>query len=576
MGNYQTTIDAIAGISEGSDFMFKIKKGFTLIEVILSIALLGILAVAFLPSMSNYIRWIVNTKTDITQKAFETQDAMETAIQEVIKAMNKGTGAIDPAEYTSLNITEKTEVKLFKDKFSKYASRQYPSAYKVEVAEGNKKFTTLVGDKRLPELPVPVINTVSRTFVKNGVERPGNHEYFNYTNLKILAKSNMSENPQNSFNRYRNDWYVSKPGFIIPIQDIDKIDEDNDLGRIYPAFPDDYVAVPIYSELGSAYTYVSATQRNISAELKNDIVSKYPGRHILYTITPFAKSLKKGITSSLLPLYVYGPDVTANLMLHLDASTINMSDIYNSSTNSNGTILFEDEENYIRSWKNSRASVETENTNPYKATQASKASMPVLVKDTVFLKPEIPFQTEAVDGEMIYSVWGRALGNEPDASSYSNMTITGINTAVNNNWSMFLVMRKIKSPLAPASGPIIKNNSGGEWSLGWEVAADDYQLKLISDPTDPTSEVALSDVPDDWLLVHAKSTESGTYLKAASLEKGGVYNQYASGTGTIDINDINMTFNGVEIAEILLYNANESSEDIGKIETYLTNKYNPD
>ena len=68
MGNYQTTIDAIAGISEGSDFMFKIKKGFTLIEVILSIALLGILAVAFLPSMSNYIRWIVNTKTDITDR----------------------------------------------------------------------------------------------------------------------------------------------------------------------------------------------------------------------------------------------------------------------------------------------------------------------------------------------------------------------------------------------------------------------------------------------------------------------------------------------------------------------------
>ena len=158
------------------DIMLKIKRGFTLIEVIVSIALLGILAVAFLPSISKYFQWLVDTKTNITQKAFEIQDEMETTIQEVIKAMSSG--AIAPADYISLGITEKIDVKLFKDDFSSYTARQYPSAYKVEVSDGgNKKFATLVGDKRLPELPVPVIETVKRVFIKNGAESLSEHEY---------------------------------------------------------------------------------------------------------------------------------------------------------------------------------------------------------------------------------------------------------------------------------------------------------------------------------------------------------------------------------------------------------------
>lgn len=556
--------------------MLRNKRGFTLIEVIVSIALLGILSVAFLPSVSGYFKWIVDTKTNVTKKAFEAQDNMEIAIQKVTKAMKSGT--IAAADYTSLNISEKIEVKLFTSDFSGYASRQYPTAYKVEISEsGSKKFVSLVGDKRLPELPVPVINTVSRVFIKNDAEKDSTHEYFNYPNLKIMAKSNMTDNPGNSFNRYRSDWYVSKPGFIIPIQDIGNINEDSDFGRIYPGFPDDYIALPIYSELGSAYSYINATERRISAELKNDIVNKHPGRHILYTITPFAKSLKKGSTSSLLPLYIYGPDVTTSLVLHLDASTINMSDKYHASTNTNGTILHEDNEHYIRRWKNSRTYVETESTNTYNAIQTTKANMPVLIKNNdpegIFMGPEIPFQAEDVDGSTVYSVWGRALGNKLSATINSNMTITGINSGINNDWSMFLVMRRVNTPLAPTNGPIIKNNSGTNWSLGWGVAGSNFQLQLNA----PTNQISLPNIPDDWLLVHAKSTASaGMSLKAKSLNKNSTYNQYASGTGTININDINILFNGVEISEVLLYNSNMNSDDIDKIEEYLTSKYNPD
>jgi len=498
------------------DFMFRTKRGLTLIEVIVSIALLGIIAISFLPSIANQFSFLVETRTNITQRAFAIQDDMETSIQEAIEALRNG--AIAEDDWTDFEITDKISVKLFEDDFSGYTYRVYPSAYKVEVSDGgNKKLVTLVGDKRLPELPVPIIETVSRVFIKEGSESPSTHEYYNYTDLRIMAKSNMTSNPQNSFNRYRTDWYVSKPGFIIPVQDISIIDEDNDFGRIYPSFPDDYDAIPIYSELGSGYSYISSTERRISVELKNNIVNKYPGKHILYSITPFAKSLKKGNTASLLPVYVYGPDVTDNLALHLDASTINMSDKINTSS----TILEEDGEYYIRNWKNSRPSVRTESSNSFKASQSTKEYMPVLIKDTILLKPEIPFQAVEVGGATTYSVWGRALGNKSSATS---------------------------------------------------VTDSNYNLQL----KDASNQIELSSVPDDWLLVHAKSTaSSGMFMEVKSLKKNSTYADSISGIGTIDINDININFNGLEIAEILLYKADMNSEIIDDIKDYLTNKYNP-
>ena len=549
------------------DCMLKIKRGFTLIEVIVSIALLGILAVAFLPSITNHFKWLVDTKTIITQKSFGIQDDMEISIQNVIKAMNSG--GIDPADYASLGITEKIEVELFQDEFSSYTSRYYPSAYKVEVSDGGKKFTTLVGDKRLPELPVPQIDAISRMFIKDSAESPGNHEYFNYPNLKIKAKSNMSENPSNSFNRYRSDWYVSKPGFNIPIQSIENIDEDNDIGRIYPAFPDDYVAVPIYSELGNDYSYISATERNISVELKNDIVNTHPGRHILYTITPFAKSLKKGGTSSLLPLYVYGPTVTANLALHLDASTIDMGDKYNASTNPKGTIQLDGGDNYIRTWKNSSPSLKSPVTDR-NAIQTSIGNMPLLLRnddlDDPYTGHAIPFQ----EGETSSRVWSRALGNKDNTIASMNSS----NLSIGNNWSAFIVMRRVDTPLPPSIGSIIEGNGTNSWSIGWvgDSAAPHLgftQATVSSQLFDPFN-------LGEWYLVRITANSPNLTIEANSLKKGSNHNLSETGTmSNISSNNITIRWNGIEIAEILLYNANMSS-NLDEIKVYLTNKYNPD
>lgn len=550
------------------DIMLKIKKGYTLIEVIVSIALLGILAVAFLPSILNHFQWLVDTKTNITQNAFEIQDDMETRIQDVIKAMSGG--SIAEADWTGLDITDKIDVELFEDDFSSYTYRVYPSAYKVEVSDGgNKKFVTLVGDKRLPKLPVPIIETISRVFIKDGAESPSTHEYFNFIDLKILAKSNMTTNPQNSFNRYRSDWYVSKPGFNIPVQDISTIDEDNDLGRIYPAFPDDYIAVPIHSELGSAYSYISATQRNISVELKNDIVNKYPGRHILYSITPFAKSLKKGGTSSLLPLYIYGPSITSNLALHLDASTVNMIDKYDASTNPNGTIQLDGEVYNIRTWKNSSPSLKTPAANR-NAVQTTLSNMPSLVRNNDPVDPytglAIPFQ----EGEINARVWSRALGNKN--STVASMTSS--NLTIGNNWSAFIVMRRVDAPLSPSLDPIVEGNGTNPWSIGW--IGDLATPHLGFTQTTIRSELSSTLNLGEWYLVHITANSPNLTFEANSLKKDGNHNLTATGTmSSINTNILTIRWNGVEISEILLYNASMNSTDLDEIKEYLTNKYNP-
>ena len=63
-------------------------RGLTLIEVIVALALLGIISVAFLSSLSTHFAFIVNTKT-ITENTFEAQRAIEQEIDEVKEDLRK-------------------------------------------------------------------------------------------------------------------------------------------------------------------------------------------------------------------------------------------------------------------------------------------------------------------------------------------------------------------------------------------------------------------------------------------------------------------------------------------------------
>jgi prepilin-type N-terminal cleavage/methylation domain-containing protein len=542
------------------------KNGFTLIEVIVSIAIIGIIAVVISTSLTSYYKWIVDTKINITKSAFDSQLDIEKNTKIIKEYLNDlpAEESINPDDYASIGITKKiNELKLFEDDFSDdiYPERKYPNAYQVESElSDNRKFVSLVGDKRLPELPVPKISVESVFFLKESTESDVQLEYYDYPDLKIKATSNMYENPENSFNRYRHDWYVSKPGFLIPVpSDVSLINEDFDMGRIYPNFPEDYESVPISTKLGSYYTYINSNERTIEGELANNLIQENPGRHIVYTITPFAKSLKMGDVSHILPLYVYGPSENDNLVVHLDASVIDIDD----------DECVDDDLKLIK-WKNSREWVESSNDS-YDANPLAYSPILITTEEDGNISPVIPFQVDGTD----FKVYGRALGSGENIASMRS------NIALSNEFTIFMVMKKV---VDNPSGSILEGLGGAaSWSLNW-----DTNSKLLFNDSNLNEEVTVEKlILDDWYLVQlgVNSSENSSIITAENLNSSKSEALITSETKTVDSennitinsNYIKINWNDVEIAEILVYDKDETTNIYGDnpIINFLSNKYNP-
>jgi len=97
----------------------KRRTGFTLIEIILAIALLGIIAVGMVPVLTSVTRLTVKTK-DITLNSFDAQGSFEKVIQklrvELAKPLidfNRIEGQFDGVNYESFSIFGKSDVKLY-------------------------------------------------------------------------------------------------------------------------------------------------------------------------------------------------------------------------------------------------------------------------------------------------------------------------------------------------------------------------------------------------------------------------------------------------------------------------------
>ena len=57
------------------------RKGFTLVEVIVSLAILGIISISFLGAISSHFTYMTSTKK-ITQNTFKAQEMMENEIDD--------------------------------------------------------------------------------------------------------------------------------------------------------------------------------------------------------------------------------------------------------------------------------------------------------------------------------------------------------------------------------------------------------------------------------------------------------------------------------------------------------------
>lgn len=540
------------------------KSGLTLIEIIISIALIGILAIVFLPSFTNHFSWIVDTNTKITQETYRAQAKMEENLNRMKEELLLGDIQID--DYNIMGITRRIdEIKLFTSEFKGYSSRTYPNVYQTEVAiNGQRKFVSLVGEKRLSELPVPIIEVSSLDFLKDSVPSTTKLEYSNYNNLQIKASSNLIDTPGAILNKYRHDWFVSKPGFNIPFPSEEYIDGNTDY-KVYPSYPKDYIALPVLSQISNSIKYDNG-KKIIEGVLSNSIIKNYPGRHIVYTITPFAQSLKKGKVSISDPLFISGPKITKNLSIHLDASTVDKE-----------SMIIEDDTYYLKTWKNNRPSLENQNS-AYNAIQNSKDKRPVFKVENNS-EIAVAFQEEDLEEK----VWGRSLGNKN--INIASMDITDIRSInLIDKWTIFIVMKKVSNPLGPKTNPAnssilsaTDNSNNKLWSLDWIGEASNPKLLFSANSPDLHLNSTLN--LDEWYLIELTSNGDNSKLKASNLkkenkdlplEKSGTFNIANTKTKRISIN-----WNGIEISEILIYNADMGS-DLEKIEKYLINKYNPE
>ncbi|SFH47781.1 prepilin-type N-terminal cleavage/methylation domain-containing protein [Tindallia magadiensis] len=549
-------------------------KGFTFVELIISIAIIGIMAISFLTLLSSHFTWIVATKTDITQPAFDNQSEIE-------EKKNKINNILLTGETPSNELFDSTmELMLFSDDFSEadYPARSNLLVYKIiEETTSREGFTTLLGETRLTPLPVPSVEITSIQLIRDGNISTDPDDYIEYYNNNVSIRSNvfLANNPQNSFYRNKHEWFVSNPGFLIPVPDETAIDIDEDWSRIYPLFPRDFSPIPANDPPIDAF---------MTNTLSTTRVASHPGRHMVYRVTPYSKDLKKGDELFSRPIFLSGPTYTDGLDWHLEASLLDKTDesIFN----------IVDDYYYLNEWVNLRPSFN--NLSTYKGQPISNRR-PILASvpepgDEFYIGPEVPFQGEGLSEG---SVWGRALKND-NITEKAFMRFNNFSTS-SSGFTLYMVVRKVNAPLPPDDNDfILKGISTNDksWELGWTADADsklewsaEFKPEDEEDPDveyDPPQKATIEFDYDNWHVIELRvdnapgETNIGNIrIRAHNLNHDNLnHNMEASGEYyDIDSNELDILWNGIELAEILLYNNPLSEENSDTVYLYLREKY---
>lgn len=313
-------------------------KGFTLIEIIVAIGLIGIISAGFLGVISNNYQFLFDTKK-ITEKAFLAQQDMELGIEnakELIASPSNG------------GLTMKT-LSLFEGVSVSY--------YELANVYDGKTYYTYVSDQRLPSIAKLNISGVSAIPRFDAITTKYLYPVSN-ANLKGTFTNDPATIDDLMVNIYN--WYVSKPGYNIPVPRgnsstffyMTDLPEAEVIDR-YPIFPSDF--------------YLIASQT--TADLAD--VSSYAGRQIILTVTPAAKSGKIGNPGISLPVHINSLPETTGLALHLDASYV---DPYNSTE-----VLSSTNRSVIK-WNDLASNIGV--ANPTRVATATSTSKRPLVVDT--------------------------------------------------------------------------------------------------------------------------------------------------------------------------------------------------
>lgn len=263
------------------------KNGFTLVEILMALAILSILSIGFLSVISNNLNFIkANSRT--TSDYFDAQKKIELEIDSV--RANIDDPVIGPTmSYDTLH-----------DVFEPGIDVTYHTLKKTV---GNQSFYVLLSNAHPEEFPVPALDSVT-TILKSGTTEVKNAYAVTATNIEgdyVLSSVNADTFLINTYH-----WYVSREGFNIPVPKTGV--SEMEWGYKYPIFPDDYSMIP------------NETDINLTD------VTAFGGRHIVLAVTPAAKSGRLGKTVPSHPIYISGlPVIGEPVVLHLDGSVIDFS-----------------------------------------------------------------------------------------------------------------------------------------------------------------------------------------------------------------------------------------------------------
>lgn len=274
------------------------KKGFTLIEIILGLAIIGLISMAMLTVVSNNFSFL-NRSRDMSQETFLSQQDIELEISQLKDTLEEEDHGLSLA---TVNI-DGVQV----------------DYHHVEKVYNNHSFQYVVTPEQLPEY------LLLKTFDVKANLKTDTYDAFAIYPIESSSVEGTNNHDVSTYSshwmRDVRQWYVSNSGFNVPVPRGDGSDPDfnyynylvdegleSELGMVYPIFPDDYKLLGTETD-----------------ELLEDIES-YAGKHIVYQVTPAAKSGKLGITEVSQPVYISGLNIVEGLTVHLDASYIDISD----------------------------------------------------------------------------------------------------------------------------------------------------------------------------------------------------------------------------------------------------------
>ena len=460
-------------------------KGMTLIEIIIAIAIIGIISIGILSGFSTGFSMIIKGR-GLTEDTFSVQKEVERAIEDMKKDIEDGS-APTPQSITLFSGDLQRTVEYHP------LNKSLASGIDVSV------FVT----KRLIQFPLYDISNVKVEF-NNG----GSYAYIDQSPpLFARQKNEPTINDPDSVRAaeiYR--WYVSRPGFNLPIHE-GSFPEEIQMGSLWPGMSD---FIEIKTGLSSQYKQLT------NMELQN-----FAGRHIIHTVTPGTVHGRTGTEVISNYLYISGLPYSKDLKVHLDASYINVDNKDEFDIN-------------VKKWNNiSEPS--------YNATSISAPNLGIAEENN--------------------SYWRFLEGNG------SNMVI---NNSIGNTQEMtFFMAGKFNN--THTDKKIIGNN---RWGVGW---SSNGQLEFhLKDNTGKTysAETSIYVEPNEWYVLTGIVDSSGVSFKIARSES------MADNSGFTPMNfslgPINLEwFEGMNLAEVLIYDKALNGQNRAKVEQYLISKYNP-